>query len=176
MDGGDARQMQEFIPSQDDTRGFRDALGRYATGVTVVTAPTEDGPVGITANSFASVSLDPPLVLWSPAKMSRRYRYFRDAAHFAIHVLGDDQEDTCRRFARDGFDFDGAAWQPGDHDVPLLDGCLARFACRRVAVHDGGDHDIIVAEVTRANWRDGAPLVFSQGAYGRFTDFGQPRD
>jgi len=170
MDGGDRSLMRQLTPGPEDTRGLRDALGRFATGVTVITAQSALGPLGITANSFASVSLDPPLVLWSPAKASKRYPTFRDAERFAIHILGEDQEDVCRRFATDGFDFDGADWSLGERDVPLLHGCLARFECRQKARHDGGDHDIIVGEVARAEWREGAPLIFSQGAYGRFTN------
>lgn len=170
MDGGDGRLMRELKPGPDELRGLRDALGRYATGVTVVTAPTPGGPIGITANSFASVSLDPPLVLWSPARASRRFRFFCEAEHFAIHILGDDQQDLCDRFARTGHEFDGADWLMGAHGVPLLSGCLARFECRHAACHDGGDHAIIVGEVRRASWRDGEPLIFSQGCYGRFTN------
>ena len=167
-DGSERFDMQELCPGPDSTRAFRDALGRYSTGVTVVTADSEIGPLGITANSFASVSLDPPLVLWSPAKHSRRFKAFAVAAHFAIHVIGAEQEDLCQRFSRDGTAFEGTDWQLNAVNVPLLNGCLARFECRTVATHEGGDHRIVVAEVTRATWRAGEPLVFSQGAYGRF--------
>ncbi|MCG6903737.1 MAG: flavin reductase family protein [Rhodobacter sp.] len=160
--------MQSVTPGPDTTREFRDALGRFATGVTVVTTNSEIGPLGITANSFASVSLDPPLILWSPARFSRRYGAFFEAAHFAIHVAGADQKDICDRFSRDGTAFDGTDWQLNDHNVPLLNGFLARFECTTLARHAGGDHGIVVAEVTRATWRKGAPLVFSQGQFGHF--------
>ena len=169
MGSPDAR-MREIVPDKNDSRAFRDALGRYATGVTVVTVGTGIGPLGITANSFAGVSLDPPLVLWSLAKASLRYTHFRDADRFAVHVLGENQRDLCVRFSRSGHDFDGADWRADESGLPLLGGCLARFVCRRSAVHDGGDHGIIVGEVACAKWRDGAPLIFSQGAYGRFAD------
>ena len=167
-DGSERSYMQSVTPGPETTRDFRDALGRFATGVTVVTTDSEIGPLGITANSFASVSLDPPLILWSPAKFSRRYTAFAEAAHFAIHVIGAEQRDICERFSRDGTAFDGTDWQLNDHNVPLLNGCLARFECTTVATHPGGDHCIVVAEVTRATWRAGTPLVFSQGCYGDF--------
>ncbi len=160
--------MDRFTPGPDRLRAFRDALGRFATGVTVVTAATPEGPVGITANSFASVSLDPPLVLWSPAKSSSRFGLFAAAEHFAIHVLGGDQRDLAARFVRHGFDFAGLAPEDGPGGAPLLPECLARFACRRAAAHDAGDHVIILGEVLEAAARDGAPLVFAQGFYGSF--------
>jgi len=156
-----------ITPGSDNARAFRDALGRFATGVCVITTQSEIGPLGITANSFASVSLDPPLVLWSPAKFSRRYAAFAEASHFAIHVIGEDEHHICRRFSRNGTAFHGTDWQPGAHGVPLLTGCLARFECTTVTTHEGGDHRIVVGRVTNATWRDGAPLVFSQGVYGR---------
>lgn len=166
---GERIAMQSVVPGPETTRDFRDALGRFATGVCVVTCDSDLGPLGITANSFASVSLDPPLVLWSPAKFSRRYEAFANAENFAIHVMGAEQGDLCQRFARDGTAFDGTDWTLGAHGVPLLNGCLARFECNHVASHEGGDHRIIVGRVTRANWREGAPLVFSQGRYGDFS-------
>ncbi len=168
-DGLERTFMQSVIPGPDTARAFRDALGRFATGVTVVTVPTADGPLGITANSFSSVSLDPPLVLWSPAIQSLRFPHFANAEHYAIHVIGADKVELCHRFAKDGRDFVGADWQEGPEAVPLLNGCLARFLCRHSATHDGGDHKIIVGEVLRADWHDGDPVIFSQGRYGRFT-------
>ena len=157
-----------FVPGPGTAREFRDALGRFATGVTVVTCAA-DGPLGITANSFASVSLDPPLVLWSPARFSRRFDAFAEARHFAVHVLGQEQSALCEGFSASGDAFDGLAWAPNAEGVPVIDGCLARFECRTHARHDGGDHDILVGRVLRAASRGGAPLVFSAGAYGRFT-------
>ncbi|MDJ0627343.1 MAG: flavin reductase family protein [Rhodobacter sp.] len=162
--------MHSVTPGPHTTREFRDALGRFATGVCVITTGAAAGPLGITANSFASLSLEPPLVLWAPAKSSSRYKVFAEAVHFAIHVIAEDQEELCRRFALDGTAFEGTDWDLGARQVPLLNHCLARFECTTVATHDGGDHCIVVAEVNRASWRPGAPLVFSQGAYGRFTN------
>lgn len=168
-DGGAFTPMQRFTPGPETARAFRDALGLYATGVTVITTGSAQGPVGITANSFASVSLDPPLVLWSPAKTSSRFDAFEAAEHYAIHVLAEDQTNLCGRFSRDGYDFEGLDWAADAQGTPLIEGCLARFECHRVAVHEGGDHLIIVGEVTGAEMRAGAPLVFASGRYGRFT-------
>ena len=163
------RPMTDFVPGPDTARAFRDALGCFATGVTIVTCKTEDGPLAIAANSFSSLSLDPPLVLWSPAKSSRRFPPFKAAAHYAIHVLTADQAALCQLFARDGTAFADISWSAGAHGVPLIDGCLARFECTQNAIHDGGDHVIIVGEVTRAETTHAAPLVFSTGSDGRFT-------
>lgn len=168
-DGSELRMLQSICPSPETTRDFRNALGRYATGVTVVTADSEIGPLGITANSFASVSLDPALVLWSPAKSSRRFDAFVSAKHYAIHILAADQQSLCRAFTRDGTAFDGLDWHLNAQKVPLINDCLARFECTQIAVHDAGDHAIILGEVTQAGWRDGAPLIFSQGSFGAFS-------
>jgi flavin reductase (DIM6/NTAB) family NADH-FMN oxidoreductase RutF len=160
-----------FAPGPETARDFRQALGRFVTGVTVVTTQSEIGPLGITANSFASVSLDPALVLWSPAKASRRYAAFAEAEHYAIHVLAKDQKALCKDFTRDGTAaFDALDWAACPRGVPLIAGALARFECTRTATHDAGDHGIVVGQVTRASWRDGLPLVFSQGAFGCFTE------
>ncbi|APX22269.1 MAG: flavin reductase [Rhodobacteraceae bacterium] len=158
-----------FDPATADPKAFRDALGRFVTGVTVVTCATPDGPLGITANSFASLSLDPPLVLWSPAKGSQRYPFFVAAEYFAIHVLGREQSALCRDFARSGDAFDEVPWQEGPHRVPLLEGCLSRFLCKRVADHDGGDHSIVVGEVLQVDTHPGEPLLFRGGGFGAFT-------
>ena len=160
--------MTSFEPCADTMREFRDALGQFGTGVTVVTAQCPEGPVGMTANSFASVSLDPPLVLWSPALASLRYAHFEAASHYAIHVLRDDQAGLARRFARDAHAFEGLDWHKGEHDLPLIEGCLARFECRQEAAHEGGDHMILVGRVLRACIGAGAPLLFAQGRYGGF--------
>jgi len=171
-DGGGNALTQSFTPGPETARAFRDALGQFTTGVTIVTCEGETGPVGITANSFASVSLDPPLVLWSPARASRRFPAFEAANNYAIHVLAACQSHVCGAFARDGAAFDAVDWSRNDRGVPLIDGCLARFECTRQAVHDGGDHLIIVGRVDRAAIGPGEPLLFSKGAYGRFTDLG----
>lgn len=156
--------MNAFDPTLDQ-RAFRDALGAYATGVTIVTVPSDDGAVGIVANSFASVSLDPPLVLWSPAKSSKRFKDFSGAAHFAIHILDAHQQTICNGFTKDKHAFDGLDWTTGDHGVPLINNCLARFICTHEAEHDAGDHTIIVGRVREAQVRDGLPLLFQAGRF-----------
>jgi flavin reductase (DIM6/NTAB) family NADH-FMN oxidoreductase RutF len=166
-DGG--MQSDGIIPTTENARLFRDALGRFATGVTEVTTMGPEGPVGFTANSFSSLSLDPPLVLWSPAKASQRYPFFAAAEHFAIHILGQDQADWPRRFSRQGEGFAGLEWRTNAEGVPVLPGAIARFDCRRHAVHDGGDHLIIVGQVLRLALEEGEPLVFAKGKYGSFT-------
>lgn len=164
--------MSSFVPGPDTARMFRDALGRFATGVTVVTCDSDLGPLGITANSFASLSLDPPLVLWSPARASRRFQAFIDARHYAIHILSKAQQDLCERFATQGHDFDGMDWHANGHRVPLFRGCLARFECTRHAIHGGGDHAIVVGHVDAAEVNEGEPLLFAGGRYGGFHDRG----
>ena len=157
-----------FTPDAANARAFRDALGRFATGVCVITANSEGGHMGFTANSFASLSMDPALVLWSPAKSSQRYPILVAARHYAIHVLGADQAEVSRRFVRGGAGFDGLIHAVNAEGVPLIAGCLARFECEQHALHDGGDHTIVVGRVIRAALADGAPLVFSGGRYGTF--------
>ncbi len=158
----------DFSPDGPNGRAYRDALGKFATGVTIVTCNSEIGPLGMTVNSFASVSLDPPLVLWSPARSSQRCAAFENAEHFAIHVLNDQQKDHCHIFAKEGTNFQDLDWSLSDNAVPLIEGCMARFQCLRHAVHDGGDHSIIVGRVIAASVQDGNPLVFSRGAFGQF--------
>ncbi len=148
-----------------DERDLRDALGCFATGVTVVTTLCDQGRLGMTANSFASVSLDPPLVLWSPARKSSRFPAFEAASHFAIHVLAADQQALSDRFAMEGLDFDGIETEPGIGDAPLLSGCAARFECAHAAGHDGGDHLIVVGEVLRMEASGAAPLLYHRGGY-----------
>jgi len=167
MDGNQTARPTGFDPAVD-SRAFREALGSFATGVCVVTAQGADGPVGITANSFASVSLDPPLVLWCPAKDASRYPDFRDASAFAIHVLDVHQQAICDGFTRDKQAFDGLDWQTGPDGVPQINGCLARFDCTLEAQHDAGDHMIVVGRVIRATSRPGLPLLFQAGRFVRF--------
>ncbi|MFV0246289.1 MAG: flavin reductase family protein [Qingshengfaniella sp.] len=161
--------MRSFKPGPDSLRGLRDALGRYATGVTVVTAP---GPVGITANSFASVSLDPPLVLWAVDKTSDRQAAFRTERHSAIHVLRADQAALARSFARDGHAFEGLDWHLDRKGVPIIEPCLARFECALVADHDAGDHHILISAVEQVTVHDGQPLIFHAGRFGTFQTAG----
>jgi len=158
-------------PRAFDPRALRGAFGRFATGLTVVTAASEDGPIGITANSFSSVSLVPPLVLWSIARSSRRFDAFARARFQAIHILSADQVDLSRRFFRDGRDFSGLGTSQGLGSVPLIDGALARLECEIVRQVDCGDHLILIGEVCAMDTADGEPLVFSAGSYGTVAAF-----
>ncbi|TDK51250.1 flavin reductase family protein [Antarcticimicrobium luteum] len=158
-----------FVPGPDTARAFRDALGCFATGVAVVTTATGDGPLAITANSFASVSLDPPLVLWCAAKRSLRHDAFAAAPRYAIHVMSEDQQAIAARFARSGHDFSALDWTPDAGGVPILADCLARFDCAAEACHPGGDHTIIVGRVLGAMHRPGQGLIYKRGQFGGFS-------
>lgn len=159
---------QEFKPDATNLRAFRDALGRFATGVTLVTISGDDGPMGFVANSFAGLSLDPPLILWSPARSSSRFSYFASAAHFSVHILREDSKDWIARFGRHGAGFDGLQHRLTPEGSPVLNAALARFDCALHDTHDGGDHLIIIGRVLRCHSAQGVPLVFSQGSYGSF--------
>jgi 3-hydroxy-9,10-secoandrosta-1,3,5(10)-triene-9,17-dione monooxygenase reductase component len=150
-----------------DSREFRSALGTFATGVTVVTSRSSSGePVGLTANSFNSVSLDPPLVLWSLARNARSLPVFANASHWAVHILAADQEALSNRFASRGEDkFAGLELESGIDDTPLLRGCAARFQCRTAFQYEGGDHIIFVGEVVAFDHSGLQPLVFHGGRY-----------
>lgn len=163
------RGASEFRAGSD-ARTLRDALGCFATGITIVTTMAPDGtPVGLTANSFTSVSLDPPLLLVCIANSAGSAPVLREAAHFGVNVLQIGQQPASNRFAGRGEDrFAATPWTPGETGVPLLDGALGSFECRRHAVHDGGDHFILVGEVVRAQFeprRD--PLLYFRGKYRR---------
>jgi len=144
---------------------FRSALGCFATGVTIVTCRDGLVPKGIVANSFASVSLAPPLVLWSPAKASRRYAAFIAAQAFSIHILAQDQKHLSDAFAHNETPFDTLEWYSDARGVPVLSKCLARFDCHLHGQYDGGDHTILLGHVDHYQSEEGAPLIFSQGAY-----------
>ncbi len=161
--------MTAFTPTPENTRQLRDAYGRFATGVCVVTARTASGPIGMTVNSFSSVSLDPALVLWCPMKGSERTLHFTEASHFALHVLREDQGDLAMAFAKDGDAFAGLDVSEGQGGVPLLPDWCARFECATRALHEAGDHMIQIGEVLRAEFNDAAPLIFAGGKFGRFT-------
>ncbi|WP_287882275.1 p-hydroxyphenylacetate 3-hydroxylase reductase component [Aquitalea sp.] len=153
--------------SADDPRLFRRALGNFATGVTVMTAcGTDEQKVGVTANSFNSVSLDPPLILWSIDKRSGSYPVFASASHFAVNILAADQISLSNRFARPSDDrFAGVAHTQGAGGAPLLEDCAARFVCERHAMHDGGDHWIMLGKVVALDDFGRAPLLYHQGSY-----------
>lgn len=150
-----------------DTRELRRVLGTFVTGVTVVTTRDETGRhFGLTANSFSSVSLDPPLVLWSQAKSSPSHGAFHAAAHFGVNVLAEEQLDLSNRFATTMADkFEGLALDEGVGGVPLLKGCSAWFECRTVERVSGGDHTIYIGEVCALRQSTRRPLVFGGGQY-----------
>jgi 3-hydroxy-9,10-secoandrosta-1,3,5(10)-triene-9,17-dione monooxygenase reductase component len=159
----------EPAPPEPDSRSFRTALGSFVTGVTIVTTRDPDGSdVGLTANSFNSVSLDPPMVLWSLALNSAHLPAFRHATWWAVHVLASSQEPLSGRFAsKDADKFAGLTVSRGPGDIPLLEGCAARFICRTAFEYEGGDHAIFVGEVLSFDRAGHSPLVYHQGRYGR---------
>jgi len=151
-----------------DTRAFRQALGAFPTGVAVVTAAAGAHPMGITVNSFTSVSLDPPLVLWCLDRKSDRYDAFTQARCHTISVLGTAHESVSARLAKQGaHHLDGIELIATQAGPPALADALAVFECETHAVHEGGDHAILVGRVLRFARREaGEPLVFFQGRYG----------
>lgn len=159
--------MMQFRPSADNARALRDAFGRFATGVTVVTADGAGGPVGITVNSFSSVSLDPALVLWAPDKGSRRFANFVTAKHYAIHVLSAEQDTLAQAVSRDKHAVANAMEAQNEHGVPLLRDCLARFECERVNLVEAGDHVLVIGRVDAVTMRDGDALTFFAGSFRR---------
>jgi flavin reductase (DIM6/NTAB) family NADH-FMN oxidoreductase RutF len=153
-----------------DPRDFRNALGTYATGVTIITAAGADGkPYGITCNSFASVSLNPPLVLWSLVLYSSSLGAFENASHFAVSVLGASQQELANRFAKSSDDkFAGVEWRPGLGNAPILADSVANFQCRVANRYYGGDHVIFLGAVEAYSYNRKEPLLFARSSYGRF--------
>ena len=162
MDKNNGGGMRNF-----DTREFRFALSGFATGVTIVTAVSESGEkVGMTASSFNSVSTEPPLILWSVTKTALSAPAFRDAKNFAVHVLASDQVAISNRFATSGADkFADTDYTVDENGVPILSSCVARFDCTSWAVHEGGDHWVIIGEVQGIERENKEGLVFSDGSY-----------
>ncbi len=154
-----------------DRTEFRRCLSQFATGVTVVTARAGDKLVGMTANSFASVSLDPPLVLWSAMRASASFPVFEAATHFIVNILAHDQIHLSKHFGKSSPDkFDGLDWGPGIGGAPVLASALATIECKRLADYPGGDHRIFLGEVERFSYDDRNPLLFVQGRYGIAAD------
>lgn len=153
-----------------DGRELRRVFGLFTTGVTVVTAVNPGPePVGVTANSVTSVSLDPPLVLWCLANKSSSLSAFQTGAPFAIHILAADQADIALHFARSGATkFDVDAWWRSRPEPPVIHGALARIACRVTHLYPGGDHTIIVGQVESLGSRSAPPLAFHASRFGRF--------
>lgn len=159
-----------FTPGPDESLAFREALGCFGTGVTVVTTNAANGPIAITVNSFASVSLDPPLVLWCLAKDSNRFDAFSTCQRYSIHVMAQEQQDQALKFARNGLDFSHAEWESDHAGRPRLADCLARFDCSLHDCHEAGDHLILVGRVETVMHRSGKGLIFKRGQFGGFAD------
>lgn len=155
--------------SGPDAATFRTVLGHFCSGIVIVTAVDAGDPVGLTCQSFSSVSLDPPLVLFLPAKSSRSWPRIQNAGTFCVNVLGETQEALGRTFATQGADkFAGVGWGAGTTGAPILVGGLAFIECEIEAVHDGGDHDIVVGRVVDLGTRaEDGPLLYFRGGYHR---------
>ncbi len=170
-DGGPALAARDLV-----CRDFRDALSSFPTGVTVITALSAAGnPVGVTISSFNSVSLDPPLILWSLSCASPNLQAFGQVSHYAVNVLAADQRSVSECFAaREGDRFSGVRVSRGLGGVPLIEGCSAWFECTHEAQYPGGDHLILVGRVHRfARGESRAPLIFHGGRYRELVDEAQ---
>ncbi|MHB8221059.1 MAG: flavin reductase family protein [Acidimicrobiales bacterium] len=159
------------VESPFDQARFREVLGHFATGVTVVTAVEEGGPVGFTCQSFTSLSLEPPMVALAPGKSSTSWPRIAQAGAFCVNILSEGQEALGRTFAVSGGDkFAGVAWLPGPAaGTPVLDGSLAWVECALDAIHDAGDHQLVVGRVLAMGVGRGRPLVFYRSGFGTFT-------
>lgn len=151
---------------------MRQIMGNFCSGITIITADTESGPVGFTCQSFTSLSLDPPLVTFNPSLTSTSWPRIREAGSFCVNVLGIEQQDMSRTFAQSGADkFAGVRHTPSDRGNPILTAALAWIDCTLHAEYDGGDHTIVVGEVKGMHARDEtAPLVFFRGRYATLDD------
>lgn len=150
-----------------DDRAFRNIVGNFCTGVTIITTQNDSSqPIGFTANSFTSLSLNPKLVLFNIDKKSTSYTAFVSADHFAINILSDDQIDLSKQFSKSGVErFEGVAYTKDVTGSPILQGSLAYLDCKVKNLYEGGDHTIVVGEVLSANSLPGNPLLFFQGKY-----------
>ena len=154
-----------------DQARFREVLGHFATGITIVTACEEGVPVGFSCQSFAALSLDPPMVILAPAKSSTSWPRIAQAGAFCVNILEEHQEAVCRAFAVSGGDkFDGIEWTPGEATgAPVIKGSLAYVECNLGAIFDGGDHELVTGHVVAMDSGEGAPLLFYRSGFGRFT-------
>jgi 3-hydroxy-9,10-secoandrosta-1,3,5(10)-triene-9,17-dione monooxygenase reductase component len=150
-----------------DQATYRQVLGHFPTGVTVISGMDGDEPVGLAVGSFFSLSLEPALVGFCVGKTSGSWARMEGSGRFCVNVLGDDQEDVCRAFAMSGDDkFAGIGWKPAESGSPKIDGVLAWIDCEVDAVHDGGDHHIVVGRVLGLGiGEEGNPLIFFRGGY-----------
>lgn len=169
------KPVEEGHPS-DELSGFRRSLGEFATGVTVITTCVDGVYYGMTSNSFASLSLDPPLVLWSVRYESQSYPAFRDCTHFTVNVLADSQVALSQNFARSGPDkFEGLTVREGQGKAPVLADVAACFECSLAETHAGGDHLILIGQVERYARYDRRPLLFARGRYAVAVDHPETR-
>ena len=165
----DASDLRRTGARDFDEARFREALGHFATGVTVVTAMEEAQPVGFTCQAFTSLSLDPPLVALAPAKSSTSWPRIAAAGAFCVNILGEHQEALCRSFAVSGGDkFRGVGWHPGVLGTPVLEGSLAWVECELGTIQDAGDHELVTGRVVDLGVGEGRPLVFFRGGFGSF--------
>jgi 3-hydroxy-9,10-secoandrosta-1,3,5(10)-triene-9,17-dione monooxygenase reductase component len=150
-----------------DQQRYRDVLGHFASGITIVTAMEDDGPVGFTCQAFSSLSLDPPMVALAPSKSSTSWPKIAKAGAFCVNILQEGQEDLCRSFAVPGGDkFRGVAWHGGITGAPVLEGSLAWVECLLGIIHDAGDHELVTGKVVELGIGDGRPLLFYRGTFG----------
>ena len=170
----DLRKPTPLVPGDDpeaeeSSRKFRDVLGRFCTGVTVVTSVSNGRPVGMTCQSFSSVSLDPPLVLFCPSKSSHAWPQMQRAGFFCVNLLSHDQLDLSNTFAKKGVDkFAGVSWRSSATGAPLLDGVLGWVDCTIYAVHEAGDHYVVIGRVMDLGVEEAPhPLLFYRGRYAR---------
>lgn len=157
-----------------DPRAFRDALGHFASGVTIISGIDDEGPIGFTCQSFYSVSMDPPLISFSVMTNSTTYPRIRETGRFAVNVLSRDQHDVSSQFARKGADkWAGISWTPTSRGNPAIHDTLMWLDCDIWAEHEAGDHYIVIGQVTEmspAEWRRHEPLLFFKGAYRHLRD------
>jgi 3-hydroxy-9,10-secoandrosta-1,3,5(10)-triene-9,17-dione monooxygenase reductase component len=152
-----------------DQARFREVLGHFASGITIVTATDEGEPVGFSCQSFAALSLDPPMVILAPAKSSTSWPRIARAGAFCVNILAEHQEAVCRAFAVSGGDkFDGVDWTPGITGSPIITGSLAMVECTLGAIYEGGDHELVTGHVVTMEIGEGSPLLFYRSGFGRF--------
>ncbi|NLV78660.1 MAG: flavin reductase family protein [Rhodococcus sp.] len=168
-DGGDGAIEQSSGIASPDPRTFRTVLGQFCTGVTIITTVDDGAPVGFACQSFAALSLDPPLVLFCPTKQSRSWAAIERAGRFCVNVLAEDQQQVCARFgSREPDKFAGIEWAPSPLGSPILTGSLAHIDCVVESVHDGGDHWVVfgrVSSLSEVHDESERPLLFYRGQY-----------
>lgn len=161
--------MRDTVPAAIDPRRFRDTLGHYASGITIVAGVCDDGPAGFTCQSFYSVSIEPPLVSFSVMRTSTTYPRIAATGRFAVNVLAEHQHGVSSQFARSGTDkWAGISWRPAASGNPVIEETLMWVDCETWAEHEAGDHLIVIGRVVEMNppdWHSGEPLVFYKGRY-----------